>query len=65
MCESKVDPSEVRGVYEEWGWISVKVYQMYANESDLNYANANECESEWVDLRQSMIFVERRGFERT
>jgi hypothetical protein len=42
MCESKVDPSEVHGVYEEWGWISVKVYRMYANESDLNYANASE-----------------------
>jgi len=24
MCESKVDPSKVRGVYEEWGWLSVK-----------------------------------------
>ena len=41
MCEGKVDPSEVRGVYEEWGWISVKVYWVYANEFEMNYVNAS------------------------
>ena len=41
MCESKVNPSEVRGVYEEWGWISVKVYQAYVNEFEVNYTNAS------------------------
>jgi len=44
MCESKVDPSKVWGVYEEWGWISVKVYQVYANEFEVNYTNASVSE---------------------
>jgi len=45
---------------------------MYVNESDLNYVNAsvseasaNKCESKRFNLRRSMIFAKRRGFERT
>jgi len=38
---------------------------MYANESDLNYVNANKCESKRVNLRQSMMSAKRQGFERT
>ena len=41
MCESQVNPSKVLGVYEEWGWVNVKVYQVYANEFEVNYANAS------------------------
>jgi len=41
MCESQANPSKVLGVYEEWGWVSAKVYQVYANEFEVNYANAS------------------------
>jgi len=62
MCESKVDPSEVRGVYEEWGWLSVK------GKSDVGEwirFKLHESESERVESRQSTIVAKRREFKRT
>ena len=41
MCESQINPSKVRKVYEEWEWISVKVYWVYVNEFKANYANVS------------------------
>jgi len=41
MCKSQVNPSEVQGVYEEWGWVSAKVYWVYVNEFKVNYMNVS------------------------
>jgi len=38
---------EVLGVYEEWGWVSVKVYQVYMNEFEMNYADASLSKVIW------------------
>jgi len=67
MCESKVDPSEVRGVYEEWGWLSVKGI---LDVGEWIWFKLHECkcmqsESEWVESRQGTMVAKRREFERT
>ena len=61
MCESKVNHSKVRGVYEEWGWISVKVYQMYVNEFKMNYMNASVSEASPSESIQGEVWYLRRG----